>query len=145
MKHLCVAFAAMILLACGLLQAFDTGPAPVLVSGLQAAPHATPAPRHSGVLRDSSSFSEIIPPERFQGDGGAVVIFGGMATVRKLCAGVKLDDGATAPLACSGVNDKGTPIIVAPNPCLAAQSDLYAAILCHELGHLNGWPSTHGD
>jgi hypothetical protein len=32
MRHLLVAFAAMMLLACGALQAFDSGPAPVLVT-----------------------------------------------------------------------------------------------------------------
>jgi hypothetical protein len=28
-----------------------------------------------------------------------------------------------------------------PNPCIAgAHGDPYAAVLCHELGHVNGWP-----
>jgi antirestriction protein ArdC len=32
-----------------------------------------------------------------------------------------------------------------PNPCAFPDSDAYAHLLCHELGHANGWPPTHGD
>jgi len=34
--------------------------------------------------------------------------------------------------------------IIAPNPCSFPDTDAYARILCHEIGHANGWPSTHG-
>ena len=30
-----------------------------------------------------------------------------------------------------------------PNPCTTRES--FARILCHEAGHVNGWPRTHGD
>jgi antirestriction protein ArdC len=35
--------------------------------------------------------------------------------------------------------------LVLPNPCAFGSNDRYAALLCHELGHANGWPPTHGD
>ena len=34
--------------------------------------------------------------------------------------------------------------VIAPNPCSYPETDLYARILCHEIGHANGWPATHG-
>jgi hypothetical protein len=32
-----------------------------------------------------------------------------------------------------------------PNPCTYPKTDAYARLLCHELGHRNGWPAWHGD
>jgi hypothetical protein len=32
-----------------------------------------------------------------------------------------------------------------PNPCVYPKTDSYARLLCHELGHFNGWPVYHGD
>jgi hypothetical protein len=104
----------------------------------QTLPPSTPRPiQHSGILRDKDSFREVIPPQRYQGDTGAVVIFANAASIAAMC-------GATNLIACAGKKD-GTPIIAVPNPCLFANSDLYAAILCHEMGHVNGWPAAHGD
>jgi hypothetical protein len=40
-------------------------------------------------------------------------------------------------LACANSNE-----IIAPNPC-SYRGDYYADILCHELGHVNGW--SHND
>jgi hypothetical protein len=112
----------------------ETGPAPL---------EAQTAPvQHSGVLRSPDSFREVIPPERYQGDASAVVIFGHANVIASLCGAPNA--AGIGPLACAGEKDK-TPIIVAPNPCLFADNDLYAAILCHELGHISGWPKDHGD
>ena len=35
--------------------------------------------------------------------------------------------------------------LIMPNPCNFPDTDAYAHLLCHELGHVNGWPATHGD
>lgn len=32
-----------------------------------------------------------------------------------------------------------------PNPCKYPKTDAYARLVCHELGHHNGWPAYHGD
>lgn len=137
MRHLLVAFAASILLAFGLLAAFDRGPAgsdPPLVSDLST--NSAAPPRHSGVVRSADSFGEILPPDRFEGDNSALIVFGHADVIASLCGAQNL--------ACTWFQ-QGVPIMAAPNPCLLANRDLYAAILCHELGHANGWPKTHGD
>jgi hypothetical protein len=112
------------------------------VSLLAAAPTAA-LPVHSGVLRSSDSFREIIPPDRFQRDSAALTIYASQEVIAHYC-GPLGTPGAPA-VACSGKTNEGVPILFAPNPCLLAEGDLYAAILCHELGHLNGWPKEHGD
>ena len=111
---------------------------PLLVSGLEA------PVMHSGILNGTSSadLASIAPPERFQRDGAALIIFASIGAVATLCGGP--DGEGHAPIGCAGVKDR-TPIIIAPNPCLAAGQDVYAAIMCHELGHVNGWPPSHGD
>jgi hypothetical protein len=73
-----------------------------------------------------------------------VVIFGHAPLVDRLCSDEATGPGDQVPLACVRSDGKGHAFLIAANPCLAARRDLYAAILCHELGHLNGWPSTHG-
>lgn len=37
---------------------------------------------------------------------------------------------------------RGRPVVYVPNPCTYG-GDKYASVLCHELGHVNGWPGTH--
>lgn len=57
--------------------------------------------------------------------------------VHLLCGG-KLGDSGTI-IACSEVN--GSRMII-PNPC-AHKEESYARLLCHELGHTNGWSVDH--
>jgi hypothetical protein len=145
MRHLAVALAALSLLALGALEAFDSGPPLPLVSELVAAPAGAGAGRHSGMLEATSpsGLAAIAPPERFQHDAAAIMIFGHAEVIASLCP--HEEDGDEVTLACAGSTGDGKPVIVVPNPCLAAGGDLYAAILCHELGHVNGWPKEHGD
>jgi hypothetical protein len=89
--------------------------------------------RHSGIYR--GDLSEITPPTRFQGDAGAVVIFSSQA-IQKYCP-----EGS---ISCVLVMKDGAKLILAPNPCPLATVDLYAGLICHEIGHINGWPATHG-
>lgn len=98
---------------------------------------ATPPVRHSGVLNPNASdaLAEITPPDRYMGDTVAVVIFSEQATAKTCPVGA---------IACAGFSN-GVPVIAVPNPCPLATRDLYAAILCHEIGHLNGWSAKHGD
>lgn len=88
-----------------------------------------------------SLYSDAVPPQRFQGDVNARVEFVRSSAVEPRCRAI----GFTMPLrrgdtvlACSG-----NATIVIPNPCLYAAGDGYARLLCHELGHVNGWPATH--
>lgn len=82
--------------------------------------------------------SPLWPPAQYQGSNAALVIFAGAATVQSLCAGTAPLKQGQMFLGCMGTRDH-TPIIVVPNPCLMPETDFYAGIVCHELGHENGW------
>lgn len=90
---------------------------------------------------NSSLYDDSTPPPRFHGDKRVVVEFTDQRGIDIGChprfgpppAGMKTNGCAT-----------GKKIIV-PNPCDYAKRDGYAQLLCHELAHMNGWPSTHGE
>lgn len=74
------------------------------------------------------------PPARYRGNATVIVHFVSRAGIARAC----LDDEA---IACSLGNE-----IWARNPCRAKEAgDLssLASDLCHELGHVNGWPDDH--
>jgi hypothetical protein len=75
-----------------------------------------------------------LPPQRFQGDAGAMVQF--KTDVTKLC-GVSPDPKKRMAACQDG------EFIVLPNPCQFAEP--YARIVCHEMAHKQGWPADHGD
>lgn len=101
------------------------------VDGLQT------AIRHSGVLRGATPahLAEVLPPEQFQGEAAAIIIWGSPETMKALCG--------EQNIACAGATENGAPIIAMPNPCPFKQN-LYAVIECHEKGHVLGWPGEHG-
>jgi hypothetical protein len=41
--------------------------------------------------------------------------------------------------------DTQNKVMHLPNPCTYPQTDPYARLACHEMGHANGWPGYHGD
>lgn len=88
---------------------------------------AAPRPQFAGM-----------PPERFQGDGVAVVLF--VSDVRQYCNS-DVPPGYTLIACAKRVDD--TPVIVMPNPCPLGEYEFYARIACHELGHTNLWPGDH--
>lgn len=82
--------------------------------------------------------SPVYPPEQYQGPNAAVVVFAGMAQLQELCSSEPAQKGHVY-LGCAAIKDDGTPVIALPDPCLLPHSDFYAALACHELGHINGW------
>ncbi len=74
-----------------------------------------------------------MPPPKFHQDTAAILIF--TSDVSSYCG--KAPKGYVT-LACA----QG-PQIAMPNPC-QFPDDPYAALLCHEMAHVNGWPGTHG-
>ena len=96
---------------------------------------AASVPASAPLAPGSTLYSDGIPPVRFQGDNVAAVIM--VADVAPYCG--KSGRADKVLIACSS----GSTIVV-PNPCLTADSDWYARILCHESGHAQGWPNTHG-
>lgn len=86
-----------------------------------------------------SIFSHDIPPARYQGDVTATVRFASHAEVTRECArgrprppSGKEYSGCTKP--------DGTIWMI--DPCRYTSQD-YALSMCHELGHLHGWPGDH--
>ncbi len=81
-----------------------------------------------------------MPPERYQGEGVAVVLF--VNDVRQYCH-AEVPPGYTL-LACAGERD-GVPTIVLPDPCpFGAAGEMFATLACHEKAHSShNWPGNH--
>ena len=73
------------------------------------------------------------PPEEGRVDNQARVFFLHPIVVNRLCNEAT---GSSGTIACASI---GGPWMIVPNPCVFADRELYAAILCHELGHINGF------
>lgn len=74
-----------------------------------------------------------MPPERYQQSRPVMVEIVSPEMVASRC----IQRGAVVPaMACAN-----TEFITMPNPC--QYQDWYARLLCHELGHVNGWPAHH--
>lgn len=78
------------------------------------------------------------PPRKMQGDARVIVEFVDPEAVEGLCAG-----GGPGALACAKLYP-GKPTLVMPNPCVFPWEG-YAVMLCHELGHANGWEHPRED
>lgn len=79
-----------------------------------------------------------MPPERYQGEGAAVVMFAD--NVEAYCP-ASIPDGYVL-LGCA-FEYEGAPVLVLPNPCPLGDAEMFARIACHELGHRNGWTGRH--
>lgn len=78
------------------------------------------------------------PPKRYRHDTWARIHVASPETVTRMC-----DDGRKPPNgwyveACQ-IGDSFD--LWLPNPCPVHEE--YAQTLCHELGHINGWPDSH--
>lgn len=83
----------------------------------------------------------IIPPAQYRMDNAVPVEFVSPGLVGIRCAqrGVKF---LGMPGLNSGACGDGK-LITMPNPCLTVTAGWYAATLCHELAHVNGWSADH--
>jgi hypothetical protein len=87
-----------------------------------------------------SLFTDAPPPERFQNNTHFTIEVADQTRIDAVCqgqfgappSGMKTDACTTAGR------------VLMPNPCTFSKSDAYARLLCHEMAHVNGWPSTHG-
>jgi hypothetical protein len=89
----------------------------------------------------STLYSDARPPAVFQHDATVTLRFAGQAQIDASCQ--ILFGKAPAGLRTNACTTKQD--LIMPNPCGYPDSDPYAHLLCHELGHANGWPPTHGD
>lgn len=60
------------------------------------------------------------------------------------CLGSGLRDIPDTIVNACTMSKGGNYLVMMPNPCLPAyRSESYAKLLCHEQGHVNGWPGDH--
>ena len=86
----------------------------------------------------TTMFSDDRPPDRYRADAAFTIELRDQSGIDRTChplfgvppKGMKTD-------ACS---TQGR--VIMPNPC-DYSTETYARMLCHELGHINGWPLTH--
>lgn len=96
------------------------------------------------LLATTTLWTDRLPPERFQHDTYATTFFVGMPTLEALCSGNSAP-ASVVVVGCTRTMNSGAQIIVLPNPCLLGKEDYYAQIVCHEMGHTEGWPADHPD
>lgn len=76
-----------------------------------------------------------LPQPKYMGNKIVIVKFVDDANTKKNC-GVASEGHIVA---CSGI---GQDWMILPNAC-QFKDDPYARVVCHELGHSNGWPANH--
>ena len=101
-----------------------------------SAPVAVPA---TITTPNATYYSDSEPPVRFRKSGSVTVQFTTQAGINSICG------KAPCNMVTLGCLETGPARMILPNPCSYPASDDYAELVCHELGHLNGWPATHGD
>lgn len=101
------------------------------------APAEAPAVRYSGSF-DPDNIPSILPPEHFTGSVGALTLFVSRPEMNALCG--------AGNLACVRPRKTGERVMILPNPCplQVSRVEAFAAITCHEIGHINGWVGEHG-
>ena len=84
----------------------------------------------------ASAVSSAAPPVQYQGDASAYVHF-----VRDVAATCPIK--APAGYTLKGCHQRlgGQSILILPHPC--AYPGEFARIVCHEIGHTNGWSGMH--
>ena len=87
-----------------------------------------------------SLYSDARPPARFRQDATVILEIRDQSEIEKTC---QARYGAPPPGRRMEACVIGNRAIMR-NPCSFPQSESYAAMMCHELGHVNGWPATHG-
>lgn len=79
------------------------------------------------------------PPTRYQGVASAVTIYAN--DIDALCGAAR---EGYIKLGCVRYTVEGVPLAIIPNPCNPAfKGELFAAIACHEKGHILGWEGHH--
>jgi hypothetical protein len=85
-------------------------------------------------------FTDVWPPGAFQKDTTVTVEFAGQNAIERTCHPLF---GAPPKGMITRACHTGRRLVM-PNPCTFPRDDEYARLLCHELGHANGWPASHG-
>lgn len=84
------------------------------------------------------------PPTKYAGDITVPVLFASNVSEACIAAGLKDYGPAYEIQGCTLSTADGKPIkIIVSNPCRASPQGSYGRIVCHEIGHANGWPADH--
>jgi hypothetical protein len=88
----------------------------------------------------SGKVNSGMPPERFRGNGAAIVLFTDRAGIDAYCG---VAEPPNIILACRRELTNGASVLIMPNPCILGESEFYAKLMCHEKGHALGWSGDH--
>lgn len=83
-----------------------------------------------------ANYDAIVPPRRYRENNGAVVQFVSDHELAKVCGREAVACVKTVGMA---------SVVYVLNPCRVLRRDEYSTILCHELGHVNGWTHPTGE
>jgi hypothetical protein len=113
-------------------------------TGVAAAEYSAPAPTTASarmqnkavaiMLGDQVFPSQMLPPKRF-------IVEKNITEARFISRKQMVQDCGKKVIACGHINKA---IITLPHPCLYP-NDPYALLVCHELGHNNGWNAEHNN
>lgn len=82
------------------------------------------------------------PPAEFQGDRIVLVQFVAAEKVDAACKAWGTFPELKPGQYLSGCYTRGK-VMILPNPCAWPNDSDMRQVLCHELGHANGWPANH--
>lgn len=114
----------------GAVKELDRGDPPILIDSAGVSPRTVSVQPPAPAI---ALYSNAVPPARFRKDASFSITIMPAAAIGRAC-------GDAAFIACSEI---GGQHVIISNPCLF-QGEEYARQLCHELGHVNGWPRMHG-
>lgn len=83
------------------------------------------------------------PPAKYQGDNLVVVRFLDPDKVPAACTSGVIDMNGGVVTACVLRAGTVAQVMIVPNPCTWPNVSDIKQIMCHELGHANGWPANH--
>lgn len=82
------------------------------------------------------------PPKAYRNDVGYGVM--AVSDVSKACLIAGLEDIPDTIVNACTVSRGNNHVVIMPNPCAPRwANDEFARHLCHEQGHVNGWPGNH--
>jgi hypothetical protein len=105
---------------------------------MSQAPRDPPLPKN---VPNATWYNTGSPPIRYQKDVTVTIHFQSPEKIDRDSQGPRSVCGS-AVFAYTNANNKTMHM---PNPCTYPQTDAYARLMCHEMGHVNGWPGYHGD
>lgn len=114
-----------------------------------ASPSADAAQAKPVLTPDSPYVDSGLPPERFRADRAPTIItvaFVPGSTVDAVCQAYSptTPPPGYAIAACVIRRPNGARVMIVANPC-ETQASHQERLQCHEIGHANGWPASHGE